>query len=87
MPLAWKTVGAQSRLEDEVEGRSPEDLPPDLGLSDLLPDLLLDSDLSPDPDFSLDEELAGAFSDDDPFDPLESLDSPELELLLRESVT
>ena len=80
-------------MAEEVDGLSLEDLLPDpllplWDLSDLLPDLLGDSDLSPEPDFSLDWEpelsLDWAFSEDDPFDPPESL---ELELLLRESVT
>ena len=76
---------AQSRLAGELEGLSLDDLPPDLGLSDLLSDLLLDSDLLPDADFSPDlESVDEAFSDDDPLD---SLDSDELELLARESVT
>ena len=76
---------AQSRLAEELEGLSLDDLPPVLGLSDLLSDLLLDSDLLPDADFSPDlESLEGALSDDDPLD---SLDSEELELLARESVT
>ena len=78
----------QSRLAEELEGLSLDDLPPDLGLSDLsdlLSDLLLDSDLLPDADFSPDlESLDEALSDDDPLD---SLDSEELELLARESVT
>jgi len=87
---AGKSVEPQSRLVDELEdlspeGLSPDDLPPDRGLSDLL----LDSDLVPDPvfslepDFSPDPEEDEDFSDD-PFDPAESV---ELELLARESVT
>ena len=76
---------AQSRLAEELEGLSLDDFPPDLGLSDLLSDLLLDSGLLPDVDFSPDlASLDEALSDDDPLD---SLDSEELELLARESVT
>ncbi len=67
-----------------MEGRSPEDFPLDLGLSDLPSDLLVDSGLLPDSDFSPVGEPGEAFSDEAPLDPPESL---ELELLVRESVT
>jgi hypothetical protein len=64
---------------------SPDDLPPERGLSDLLldSDLVLDPVLSLEPDFSPDPDEDDDFSDD-PFEPPESA---ELELLARESVT
>jgi len=73
-----------------VEGFSPdldspdlEGFSPDLDSSDL--DFSPDVELSDDLDFSPDWDFSdGAFSDDDPLEPA---DSPELELLLRESVT
>jgi hypothetical protein len=58
----------------------------DLSLLELSPDLDLSLfEPSPDPDFSLDPESPdGALSEEDPFDPD---DSVVLELLARESVT
>ena len=89
-PLLWEECRGQSRPADEVDGLSlddlsPDDWPPDRGLSDLL----LDSDLLPDPVFSLEPDFSPDWEldpdvSDDPFDPPESV---ELELLARESVT
>jgi hypothetical protein len=65
---------------------SPDDLPSDRGLSDLLFESVLGPDpvFSLDPDFSPDPEEDDEDFSDDPFDPPESV---ELELLARESVT
>jgi hypothetical protein len=85
-----KSVEPQSRLADEVEGLSPDRLSPDDLLSDLgLSDMLFDSDLVPDPVFSLEPDFSPDPEEDEDFsdDPFDPPDSVELELLARESVT
>jgi hypothetical protein len=62
---------------------SPDDFPPERGLSDLL----LDSDLVLDPVFSLEPDFSPDPDEDFSDDPFEPPESVELELLARESVT